>query len=91
MNIQTIVFDVCVNNQILTCHFEYNGQESETSLISVGDFWLYTQGKAALNQQLNQQLNANQSQDWYAFIKNEANDYMDIHGYEDNYDEECWA
>jgi len=85
MSLQTVVFDVSINNQFITCYFEYNGRESETSLISVGDFWLYTHGKAALNQKLSQQLNANQSQDWYAFIKEEANEYMDRQGYD--YDE----
>jgi len=89
MSLQTVVFDVSINNQFITCHFEYNGRESDTSLISVGDFWLYTHGKAKLNNYLNQKFNTEQPQDWYALIKEEANDYMDNQGYD--YDEECWA
>lgn len=88
MSIQTVVFDVCINNQFISCYFEYNGRESETSLISVGDFWLYTQGKDNLSNHLNQQFNTAQHQDWYAFIKEEANNYMDNQGY--YYDEECY-
>jgi hypothetical protein len=82
MSLQIVDFEVRLNNHLIACQFEYNGQDTDTSLISVGDFWLYSRGKASLNDSLNKLLNSDEAQDWYTLIKEEANDYMDRQGYD---------